>query len=117
MLKKNNISKFLVAILAGFIFTGFLLGCSETTETDTTTYFYIWPDAVTLKVGEERQFYAITVTSGTLNNVDATFSVSGGIGSITSAGVFSAEAVGTGSVIASYVADIATITVTVEAAP
>lgn len=114
--KNINIGQISILVFIGFFAVGFLAGCAETTASS-DTIFYVWPDAATLSVGDERQFYALTVSSGTISNVVAAFSTSGNIGTITSTGLFSAEAEGTGTIIASYASDIASVTITVEATP
>jgi hypothetical protein len=98
-------------LLASLLFS---VGCGETADTDTTTYYYIWPEDVTVASGETRQFYALSVTDGTVNSVGATFSLSGDVGTITSDGLFTAEAQGAGEIIATYATEVLTASVTVQ---
>lgn len=107
----------LVILLFAFTLIVFC-GCGELEDTtDVTEGLSIVPSSVSLEVGKTIQFYALhTQSDGSVASVEATFSVSGGIGSISSSGLFSAEAVGTGSVTVLYNDVTASASVTVTAA-
>ena len=94
----------------------FFSACGTTTETpDSSEEFYVFPSALSLTVGEKRQFYFLSVSGGTISPVSATFSLSGSVGRISSAGLFSAEAVGEGTIYATYTGTVESVLVTVEA--
>ena len=63
---------------------------------------YVVPSSATLTVGETRQFIAVVVDAegSQLEDYQPTWTVEGGIGSITSSGLFEAENAGTGTVLA-----------------
>lgn len=94
----------------------FFLGCGELEDDAVATYpMTIWPPSAVLNVGDEFHFYAVMGSSdGTVSQVEAEFSITGSIGSISSDGLFTAEAVGVGSVIALYGGSTASISVEVE---
>lgn len=92
-------------------------GCGELEDTTTTDALSIVPSSASLDEGKSIYFYALhTQSDGSVTSVEATFSVSGGIGKISSSGLFSAEAAGTGAVVATYNELSASANVTVTAA-
>lgn len=101
-----------------------LSGCgdqsSDTTGGKTPSSLAISPTTAIVKVGAKQIFSATaTYTDGTSGPVISTWSVSGSIGSIVSAGysgIFTATQVGTGSVAATFQTVSASVPVTVEAA-
>lgn len=98
------------------LMTVVLFGCGQLEDAGETTYsLTIWPTSATLSIGESRHFYAVMGTAdGTVSIVDAAFSITGSVGSISSSGLFTAEAVGTGTVIAAYLESTATVSVEVK---
>jgi hypothetical protein len=107
------LKKYFIVILIFVV--GVLAGCGEETSTTTTTVITLLPESVSVTVGDTVYFYAlIASTEDTLEAVDAEYSVSGDIGTISSTGVFTAETAGTGSVIAVYDSTSTSSTVTVS---
>lgn len=110
--KTISLTLFLLLSLGMFFFSA----CGTTTESsDSSEKFYIFPSALRLTVGEKRQFYFLSVSGGTISPVSATFSLSGNVGRISSAGLFSAEAAGEGTIYAVYTGTAESALVTVEA--
>jgi hypothetical protein len=101
-----------------------LSGCGDqqsgNTSGKTPSSLAVSPTAATVKVGAKQIFTATaTYTDGTSGPVIPTWSISGSIGSIVSAGysgVFTATQVGIGSVTATYQTVSASALITVEAA-
>ena len=71
----------------------------------TPTYsVLVLPSSANLSVGQSQQFVAILVVNGAVPaDVPFVWSTTGGIGSVTSDGLFTATAVGSGSVVATYI--------------
>lgn len=100
----------------------FALGCGEeASETGgkTITLLGISPSSASLEVGQQQVFYATaTYSDGSSSTPSASWSVTGGIGSITVIGfnaLFTATATGSGTVVAGYSGKSAVSTVTVTA--
>lgn len=79
--------------------------------TDNNTYsVVVVPSSASLSVGQMQQFEAyLVVNGGVPQDVDFSWSVTGGIGSVTQNGLFTATAAGNGTVVASYVIDNASV--------
>ena len=79
---------------------------SSTDPSATTTYVYsveVLPPSANLTVGQTQQFIALLVVNGAvLADVPFTWSETGGVGNVTQNGLFTATALGSGSVVATY---------------
>jgi len=67
------------------------------------TYVLVLPTNATLNIGDTQQFNAYLVVNGSItSDVPFTWSATGGVGSISTNGLFSATSAGTGTVVATY---------------
>ena len=104
--------RYIAAVL--IIGIGIMAGCGTTTDSTESTAINLLPSSAQVTVGDSVYFYALVANSdSTFEQVAATFSISGNIGSISSSGIFTAEVEGTGTIVAIYEDVSATSAVTV----